>query len=60
MKLTAKLVAAFLLVALIPVAALGYLSYTSAKQALQKQAIEDLTILVEAKGGALVQLFRSG
>ncbi len=51
MKLTAKLVAAFLLVALIPVAALGYLSYTSAKQALQKQAIEDLTILAEAKGG---------
>ncbi len=53
MKLVSKLVAAFLLVALIPLAVLGYLSYDSAKTALQKQALEDLTLVAEAKEGHL-------
>jgi PAS domain S-box-containing protein len=53
MKFTAKLTAAFVLVALIPVATLGYLSYSSAKDALEKQALEDLTLIADAKEGHL-------
>lgn len=53
MKFTAKLIVAFVLAALVPVATLGYLSYSSAKAALEKQALEDLTLIAEAKGGHL-------
>jgi HAMP domain-containing protein len=53
MRLTAKLLFTFLMTALIPVAALGYLSYGAAKQALQEQALDDLTVIAEAKEGHL-------
>jgi methyl-accepting chemotaxis protein len=53
MRLTAKLAAAYVIIALIPLGVLGYLSYVSAKQALEKQALEDLTLIAEAKEGHL-------
>ncbi len=53
MKFTVKLIVAFVLAALIPVATLGYLSYSSAKTALEKQALEDLTLIADAKEGHL-------
>jgi len=37
MKLTAKLIASFILTVLIPTAILGYLSYGSVKYAFEKQ-----------------------
>ncbi len=57
MKFTVKLVVAFVLTALIPVATLGYLSYSSAKAALQKQALEDLTLIADAREGQLYSFF---
>lgn len=57
MKFTAKLIAAFVLAALIPVATLGYLSYSSAKAALEKQALEDLTLIADAREGQLYSFF---
>lgn len=57
MKLKPKLVLAFLLTALIPVAVIGYLSYSSAKAALQRQALEDLTLVAEAKEWVLYHFF---
>ncbi|MBF8277821.1 MAG: hypothetical protein HW390_2894 [Candidatus Brocadiaceae bacterium] len=36
-----------------PIAVLGYLSYSSAKKALKEQAIEDLVVTAEAKEGHL-------
>jgi len=59
MKLNVKLVAAFLLTALIPVCVLGYLSYHTARQALKKQAIEDLVLVAEAKEGHLYSFLES-
>lgn len=53
MRLTARLLLLALVAALIPVALLGYLSYSSAKQALQEQALEDLSVIAEAKEGHL-------
>ncbi|MCK9420626.1 MAG: hypothetical protein M0R70_14745, partial [Nitrospirae bacterium] len=57
MRFTAKLISAFVLTALIPVALLGYLSYSSAKDALQKQALEDLTLITDAREGQLYSFF---
>lgn len=57
MKFTAKLVTAFVLTALIPVATLGYLSYSSAKAALEKQALEDLTLITDAREGQIYSFF---
>ena len=57
MKFTVKLVVAFVLTALIPVATLGYLSYSSAKAALQNQALEDLTLIADAREGQLYSFF---
>jgi PAS domain S-box-containing protein len=51
MRVTAKLLITFLIIALIPLAVLGYLSYASAKQALQEQALSDLAVIAEAKEG---------
>lgn len=53
MKLTEKLVIAFLLVAIIPVNAVGYLSFSSAREALERQAVEDLTLIAESKEGQI-------
>lgn len=53
MKLTAKFITAFILTALIPVAILGFLSYFSAKEALEKQVIDDLVLTAETKEGHL-------
>ena len=53
MKLRIKYIIAFILTALMPIAVLGYLSYTSAKKALKEQAIEDLVVTAEAKEGHL-------
>ncbi len=57
MKFTAKLITAFVLTALIPVATLGYLSYSSAKAALKKQSLEDLTLIADAREGQLYSFF---
>lgn len=53
MKLRVKYITAFVLTALLPIAALGYLNYRSAKEALKDQAIEDLVVTAEAKEGHL-------
>ena len=53
MKLRIKYIIAFILTALMPIAVLGYLSYSSAKKALKEQAIEDLVVTAEAKEGHL-------
>ena len=53
MKVTAKLLMTFLVVSIIPLAVLGYLSYASAKQALQEQYLKDLAVIAEAKEGHL-------
>ena len=39
MKLRIKYIIAFILTALMPIAVLGYLSYSSAKKALREQAV---------------------
>ena len=57
MKFTAKLIAAFVLAALIPVATLGYLSYSSAKAALEKQALEDLILIADARKASSTAFF---
>ncbi len=57
MRFTAKLIAAFVLTALIPVATLGYLSYSSAKAALEKQALDELTLIADAREGQLYSFF---
>lgn len=59
MKLTPKLVLAFLFTALIPFAVLGSLSYSSAKAALEKQALEDLTLAAEAEREHLYTFFEA-
>jgi len=59
MKLRIKYIVAFTLTALMPVAALGYLSYSSAKEALKEQAIEDLVVTAEAKEGHLYSFMES-
>ena len=59
MRFTAKLVAAVVLTALIPVATIGYLSYSSAKSALEKQSLKSLTIIADAKEGHLYSFFEA-
>ncbi len=53
MKLAEKLIIAFLLVAIIPINAVGYLSFSSAKEALERQAVEELTLITESKEGQI-------
>ena len=59
MRFTAKLVAAVVLTALIPVVTIGYLSYSSAKAALEKQSLKSLTIIADAKEGHLYSFFEA-
>ncbi len=47
MKLTAKLIASFILTVLIPTATLGYLSYGSVRYAFEKQTLKDLILVAE-------------
>lgn len=53
MRLKPKLIASFLLASLVPMGLLGYLNYWSARDALKRQALNDLTLVAEAKEGHL-------
>ena len=52
-RLKPKLIASFLLASLAPMGLLGYLNYWSARDALKRQALNDLTLVAEAKEGHL-------
>lgn len=53
MRLKPKLIASFLLASLAPMGLLGYLNYWSARDALKRQTLNDLTLVAEAKEGHL-------
>jgi len=59
MRLTAKIAAVVVITALIPVAAIGYLSYISAKAALENQTLKGLAIIADAKEGHLYSFFEA-
>ncbi|MDH4100819.1 MAG: HAMP domain-containing protein, partial [Nitrospirota bacterium] len=57
MRLTPKLIAAFILTALVPLAALGYLSYIAARPALEKQVANSMVLAADAIEGHLYSYF---
>lgn len=57
MRLTPKLIAAFILTALVPLAALGYLSYIFARPALEKQVASSTVLAADAIEGHLYSYF---
>lgn len=59
MRLTPKLIAAFILTALVPLAALGYLSYITARPALEKQVINSMVLAADAIEGHLYSYFEA-
>lgn len=57
MRLTPKLITAFILTALVPLAALGYLSYVAARPTLEKQITVSMVLAADALEGHLYSYF---
>ena len=51
MRLTPKLVASFIFTALVPLAALGYLSYITARPALEREVVNSMVLTADAVEG---------
>lgn len=57
-SLKSKLIILFLLVSIIPIAIVGYMSYSSGKATLKKQYLASLTSIVKSKETAVTQYLR--